>query len=240
MMIHKHNNMNRKIWKNENVLHTNVRDVMFYVVWGFIDFVRNNSKELHIKNQDIIDIIFYGDLVNYFYDKLSDVNICVVLDLKHLKQKDAFHMLNAFYDKWIQTHICKIYGHKIKMRFTDKHNPPFMDRYTYGSEYSIIRNEWIFKPLQITNTQLCKIRDDSVKTYKQIMRDFHIVKKNNFVDAIPLYNNIQKSFEMSLVSDYTQPITPMYFAYKKIQQRKILQKLEHQIIKKQSKKFVLK
>ena len=113
MKIKLHKNLDKKIWDNTNNIRPVVRDMLLSIAWAYIDYVRN-EYEINITNSDIKDILVFGSTTQLFYDKQSDIDVCIVLDMDHIKQQhptiNIDRMLKLYYYDWAMVHICKIYG----------------------------------------------------------------------------------------------------------------------------------
>jgi predicted nucleotidyltransferase len=244
-MLRKHKNLDKKIWVQNDKLHSDVQDMLLSIVWCFIDFLRN-KHDLHIKNSDVKDIILFGSMTNYFYTKKSDIDICIVLDMTGLSKQypnlNIAQTLKLYYYDWAMIHLCNIKGRKIDLNIEDMNNNPFGGRYRTGSNYSLLNKEWIFKQTPISDDDFKKIRKSGIALYKRIMQDYNKVKHDGFQmqDMEILYKNIMASKRATYNLNYQQVITPMYIAFNELKKHHIIDKMHKKIIKIQTKKFTLK
>ena len=243
MKIKLHNNLDKKIWDNTNNICPVVRDMLLSIAWAYIDYVRN-EYEINITNSDIKDILVFGSTTQLFYDKQSDIDVCIVLDMDHIKQQhptiNIDRMLKLYYYDWAMVHICKIYGRKIDLNFQDVTTPVFETQYRRGPNYSILQNKWLFKPITFSKSEISDIESQANDVYKQIFKDYKTVKRNGFkLDEIKqFYNNIIASKKQSVEDG--QIINPVYMAIRQFKHRGYIKKLHDIAVQKETDKFVLK
>ena len=245
MEIRKHNHLEPKIWTTNNTLYPESREMFLSIAWAFIDNVRCRMG-LEIYNSDVKDIFVYGSIANYFYNKKSDVDICILLDMDSVKAKNPERNveqdLTMFYYNWAMTHHCNIYGRKVDISYEKVNSDRAKGHYRTGAMYSLIKNDWIYAPVIISDAEFHDITSKAKSIYKKIVKDYKVVKKNGFIrDEIEtLYKNIYHSKNTAHDENITQPVTPMYIAFRKVRNRGIIDRLQQEAIKKESAEFVLK
>ena len=183
MTITRHKKLDPKLWLNNEHIKPDVRDMLLAISWNLIDFIRNRYA-LNIHNSDIKDIIMFGSTANYFYTKKSDIDICIVMDITALEQQypnmNIMKMLKLYYYDWAMVHTCSIRGRKIDLNFEIYGAPQFNGRYRTGANYSIMHDDWIFKPIIIPRQELRDIVHQGNTIYKQIIHDYPPLGKSYF------------------------------------------------------------
>lgn len=250
MTIVKHNYLEPHLFNRNEKLKTPVRDMLLKIANCYIDYIRDH-KGYEIQSEDIKDIFIYGSSTNYFYNKKSDIDMCIVFDLSKMTNNNPNinvpQNLKMLYYDWECLYHCIIYGRKIDISFEDVNKRKNCSenedrRWRTGAAYSLINNDWIYKPVYVSNAEFRQIKREARKIYNQIMHDYKRVKRNGFqLDEIQeLYKNIYESKNASQVMNVAQPITPMYIAFRWIRNKGIIKKLRVEAVKKTSEPYVLK
>lgn len=243
LKLHKH--LDEKIWDKNDIMQPVVADMLLSIAWAYIDYVRN-EYDMPIRNSDVVDIIVVGSITQLFYDKKSDIDICIVLNLEKTQQKhpnmNIPNTLKLYYYDWAMTHICKIYGHKIDLNINDEKTPECDDRHVRGPNYSLLQNKWLFKHVTLTKQELKDTEKQAEQIYKQILSDYKKVKKNGFKpNEIKLfYDNLIASKRYSLNNDNKRVINPVYMAIRYFKHKGYISKLRKIAIQKETEKYVLK
>lgn len=245
MKIKLHKHLDTKIWNKNDTIRKDVSDMLLSIAWAFIDYVRN-EYDMDIRNNDIHDIIVFGSITQLFYDKKSDIDMTIVLNLERLEKQfpglDITKWFKLYYYDWAMIHICKIYGHKIDLSIQDTREPVIKDRYRPGANYSLIHQKWVFKPRALSHKEIKETELLANKVYKQIFHDYKIVKKNGFKleECEKLYQNIlaSKNSEIMMLPD--KSITPTYMAFRQFKHNGYIKKLRTKAVKKETAKYVLK
>ena len=245
MKIVKHKHLEPKIWNKDNSLRNEVREMLLSMAWAYIDNVRCKMG-LKIHNSDIQDIFLYGSITNYFYTRKSDMDMCILLDMDKIAERNpdarVEQSMTMFYYNWAMTHHCCIYGRKIDISFENCNSTKSRKHFRTGAMYSLVNNNWIYTPVIISDSEFRQITKEAQSIYKNIMRDYRIVKKNGFQqdDIERVYKNIYRSKNVSHDANVTQPVTPMYLAFRKVRDRGIVDSLRNHAIENESEEFVLK
>ncbi len=246
MEIRKHKKLNPQIWGKDNLLKKPVSDMIMLIMRSYLDSIRV-LQHIDIDESDIRDVFVYGSSANYFYTKKSDIDICIVIDFDSVAAKNPNVAVNAqnfklFYYNWAMTHHCKIYGRKTDVSIEKANNYFFANRYRSGPCWSVIKNEWTFKPIIVSDAEFKTIRSQARYVYKQMMHDFRRVRRNGMtmLDTKKMYDNIYASKNATHYANADQPITYMYIAFRKIRDRGIIAKLRDRMVELESKDFVLK
>lgn len=245
MKIKLHKNLDKKIWGDSEHMKPVVLDMLLSIAWAYIDYIRN-EYDMPIRNIDIKDIFVFGSITQLFYDKQSDIDMCIVLDLDNTEQKfpnsNIEKQLKLYYYDWAMVHICEIYGRKIDLNFSDAKTPEFDGRYRRGPIYSLMKKEWFLKPVVLSNIELKHIESQAASIYKQILRDYKTIKRNGFkLDEMKqFYSNIIASKKQSLENDTERVINPVYMAIRKFKHNGYIDKLRKKAVQRETEKYVLK
>ena len=228
--IQKHKTLNKKIWIDSEYLNLHISDLLMKFLWQFLQDIKNKYN-INVSDLDINDIILYGFTADYFYHKKSDINILVVLNTKKLEKQfpntDIAEMLKRYYYNWNLEHHAKIYSHKIIIDFTSYDIKLFNPRHRPGPQYSILSEQWLFKPIPVSQKDLYQMMNDAKKTYDEIMHDYKDIKKNGFIfnQVKNLYSNIASSLNIAYHDNPTQNINSMHIAFYKLTRKGIIKKL---------------
>jgi hypothetical protein len=245
MKIRKHKHLEPKLWDKNNVLQKPVRDMLMRVVTSYIESTKKVSQ-VNLDMSDIKDAFVYGSCASYFYNNKSDIDMCIVIDPDAIAAKNegmnVMHNLKLYYYNWAITHHCKIYGRSLDVSFEDVKKTQTHKRYRSGPCFSIIKNEWLYQPVVISDLEFKKIQHDANLVYNQIMADYKKTKKNGFkpAEVQKLYSDIYASKNLTHEENMEQPVTYMYIAFRRIRGRGIINKLRDKIVEFESKDFVLK
>ena len=129
--------LNPKIWLDNNLINSRVRLRLLDIADTFID-------GLDIDWVKIDDIILTGSLANYNWSKYSDFDVHIVIDFKEVDERTDF-VANYFNSKkkiWNNEHEnLKIYGFPVEMYVQDKN-----EVHTSSGVYSLEKNKWLVKP----------------------------------------------------------------------------------------------
>ena len=245
MKIKLHKNLDQKIWDKNDNLYPDVSDMLLSIAWAYIDYIRNEYS-INIKNSDIQDILVFGSVTQLFYDKKSDIDVCIVLNLDNAEQQfpnlQIEKQLKLYYFDRAMVHICKIYNRKIDLNFQNMRNPDFDGRYRRGPIYSLLKKEWVLKPVSLSKQEIKNLETQATVIYKQILNDYKKVKSNGFQlnEINEFYANIIASKEHSLENDNERIINPVYMAIRKFKHDGYITKLRNKAIQKETEKYVLK
>lgn len=128
--------LNPKIWDNENTLNKKVREKLLATVSEFIDFL---GVPILVE-----DIIFTGSLSNYNWSKYSDIDLHIVADFNQFQDEllplyeELFKVKKTLFNT---DHDIKIFGYEVEMYVQDSNAAHFS-----SGVYSVLNNEWNNKP----------------------------------------------------------------------------------------------
>lgn len=130
--------LNPKIWKNENKLQPQVRAALLKNAIEFIKFL--NLEKLPIK-----DIRFTGSLANYTWTDFSDLDVHIVIDFNELDaDEDTLRELFKTKKSLWETKIkAKVKGYDVELYVED-----INEDVNSTGVYSLIKDQWIEKPIK--------------------------------------------------------------------------------------------
>ncbi len=151
--------LNPKIWDNNDTLNKEVREKLLAVATEFIDFL---GVPILVE-----DIIFTGSLANYNWSKYSDVDLHVVADFNQFSDdllplyQELFKVKKTLFNT---DHDIKIFGYDVELYVQDSNEAHFS-----SGVYSVLNNEWDNKP-----------KKENVKIDKNLIRQ----KSNQWMEII--------------------------------------------------------
>jgi predicted nucleotidyltransferase len=128
--------LNPKIWDNDDTLNKEVREKLLAVATEFIDFL---GVPILVE-----DIIFTGSLSNYNWSKYSDIDLHIVADFNQFSDnmlplyEELFKVKKTLFNT---DHDIKIFGYEVELYVQDSHAAHFS-----SGVYSVLKNEWNNKP----------------------------------------------------------------------------------------------
>ena len=220
-----------RVWESRVHLNPLVNQTLQMAVWEFVRYLSMVAK-LPIDKSDVVDVFIHGSITNYYWDKFSDVDVCIVADLSRLRATmpgDEVTILRALKWAWKRMFNISVYGRGVDIKLVDCRdvcNPLHKDC-MYGSHYSLLRDVWVVTPVRIPDKQLRQIRMAAYKRYRVIMRQCrYILRHNKPYDFIDSYlDSLQRIRKASMYTTISQPITPMTMAFKMARNTQIFRKL---------------
>jgi predicted nucleotidyltransferase len=129
--------LNPLIWDEEEIK-PEVRDMLLKIAIEFI-------KSCKLDAYKYKDIVFVGSMANFTYTPQSDIDLHIIVDFNQFKIDDE--MLGEFFDAkkvlWLENHDIRIKGHVVECYVQNSQEP-----YTSLGVYSLVKNEWIRKPVK--------------------------------------------------------------------------------------------
>ncbi len=151
--------LNPKVWDNDDKLNKKVREKLLAVATEFIDFL---GVPILVE-----DIIFTGSLANYNWSKYSDVDLHVVADFTQFSDdllplyQELFKVKKTLFNT---DHDIKIFGYDVELYVQDSNEAHFS-----SGVYSVLNDEWDNKP-----------KKENVKIDKNLIRQ----KSNQWMEII--------------------------------------------------------
>lgn len=136
MSFHSKENLNSKIWVNEDEMKPKVRQRLLEISNQFIEYLK----------VDIIvsDIIMTGSLANYNWSEYSDVDLHILADFSQFPKEqlplyeDLFKLKKTIFN---DKHDITIFGYEVELYVQNEEESHFS-----SGVYSVLNNEWISKP----------------------------------------------------------------------------------------------
>lgn len=135
-----HDELNDKIWDDEDHLNSIVKDHLLKIANIFIEFV-------DIPENSIEDIVFCGGNANYNYTKYSDMDIHIIVNDNAFKGCDKYaeDYFKAKKNLWSYEHDITIKGYPVELYIQ-----PMSEKFTTNQGvYSLNADEWIQKPTKV-------------------------------------------------------------------------------------------
>ena len=152
--------LNPKVWDNEDMLNKEVREKLLAVATEFVDFL---GVPILVE-----DIIFTGSLANYNWSKYSDIDLHIVADFSQFSDdllplyEELFKVKKTLFNT---DHNIKIFGYDVELYIQDSNEAPTLS----SGVYSILNNDWKNKP-----------KKEKIKIDKNLIRQ----KSNQWMEII--------------------------------------------------------
>ncbi len=132
-----HDELSPLIWDGYE-MKKNVRLILLENAKTFIEFS-------NLDKYKFTDIILTGSMASYNYTKHSDIDLHIVLDFKQISEDIELveDLLKSKKKLWSKIYPTEIKNHEIELHFQDINHA----HYAIGV-FSIIKNEWIKKPVK--------------------------------------------------------------------------------------------
>lgn len=132
-----HDELNPKLWKNEDELHPDVQEALVKVADEFFKF-------LDIKSLPVKDITITGSNANYNWTKISDLDVHLLVDMEDVEAE--WGSLAALYfdstkKNWNDTHEVKIKGVPIEVYVQNE-----AEEHVSTGVYSLKSKSWLIRP----------------------------------------------------------------------------------------------
>lgn len=179
LKIQYHDTLNPKLWNNEGVLDSEVRDKL-------LQFASTWQEFANIPDKAVKDIIMTGGNANYNYTDVSDIDVHLIVDKDKIAKGNEL-LDDYLQDKkmlWTMAHSITIKGYPLE---------PYAQDYKAGypvnqGAYSIKNNKWVQKPEHIDGTIVDdKLLKQKVKFYGKMIDD--MIKNHMDTDA---FSNLKK------------------------------------------------
>jgi hypothetical protein len=174
--------LNPNIFKNEK-LKPEVRKVLIRIFNYFMTLIDTNA---------VIDsVVITGSIVNYNYNKFSDVDLHILIndnDYNSLEEyNQVYELLTTKSKLWNYEHEnLKLYGHNIEI-YIQEYNEPHRS----SGIYDLISDKWVIKPNKISKDMdkdyLKNKLENIVNKIEVILKTDDINKLENFIDDLKKY-----------------------------------------------------
>lgn len=168
-------NLNPKIWDFDKSLRPEVAEILTRIYISFMTILSKYSGVPLDIEKDVIDVIFCGSSVEYFYNKNSDIDITIIIKPdRYLKQMhpDIFDRLIGFIQNFFTTKYSpNIYGIKVDINLSALNDNTF-------ARYSLIQNKWLREPTRLSDQEIKEIEKEYNKIYTDIRKDIICLLKD--------------------------------------------------------------
>ena len=245
MFIYKyHKNLMPKLWNQNNELDKLACQSLKMIAYEFIKYL-NTVIGLPITHADVYDVYIHGSCTNYYWDKHSDIDLCIVANLTKLRKKisgiNEEQLFNSLVSSWRRNFRIKLYGRRVDIKLKDKHDRKNQINPVAGCHYSLFKNDWEIPVVRLGDSDLRQLKRDAYRKYRVIMRQCkYLIKHKMSADFVNAYLVELRNLRNTYMLDYAQqPITSYAIAYKAVRNTGILNKLYKMARTDQSKKYNL-
>ena len=225
--IEYHKTLNPKIWLPDGTMDRAVARTLVAVAMDYVDYM--HAIGFPIDRTDVREIFVFGGIANYFYDKNSDIDVCILADLTNIKKKldgiDFFTFYKSLLHTWRRQFQLSIRGLGIDLSLEDTNTPKNEpDWYRSGPSYSVITNTWIHAPQRLSPETLREYRRRAKQIAQNIIREAHKIAANG--GRLDEFVHLQQKLrDDSMRANYMQPITPETMAFKMVRNTGLFIKL---------------
>ena len=190
---------------------------------------------LPIVVSDVRDMFIHGSITDYYWDKCSDIDLCIVLDLAKVRaclgKLNSGPVMRALIRDWKRMFKLSVFGRGVDITFRDV-SDSFDDAGCYlkpGAAYSLYRDSWIRPPVRIPYNKLRLMRRMAYKRYRVIMRQCrYILRHKKSAEFVGAYlSGLEQCRVNSIGLSYEQPITSMTMAFKMVRNRGMFRRLRN-------------
>ena len=184
---------------------------------------------------DVRDMYVHGSITNYYWDKYSDIDLCVVADLSRMRAAlgnlSESALMKPLMRGWRGAFFISIFGRSVDVKLVDYRDVDNLQHKDcmYGPYYSLFRDSWVRTPVRIPDDELRLMRRVAYKKYRAIMRQSRYLlyhkKSAEFVGAYMA--GLQQIRRRSMSRDLNQPITSITMAFKMIRNRGMFRRLRN-------------
>lgn len=232
------------LWAPDMQLRTMPSNSLQMIVWHYIAYMQNVG--LPVKDEDIVDVFLHGSTSNYYYDSTSDIDICIVMDIRRLSNAlpgvDIFALTKAMKIAWMRNRRIRIYGRGVDISVVDVAQPKYgPGMYKVGPAYSLPRDMWIRRPMRLGDAEIRTLRRQAHKIYRRYKKLFLECYKNKMSDTF--LDTFLSRLWSERIDAYSvspqQPITPETMAFRMMRRCGILNKIKVRMETIKNKNFTL-
>ncbi len=239
-----HKNLAPDIWESPTKMNPLVVHSLKMIAAEFVNYLCNFAK-LPVSVADIQDVFVHGSIANYYWDKYSDIDLCIVADLSKLRNylhsSDDYILFKGLLTSWYRVYDISIFGRGIDLKMIDIRDTNKTLTMIVGPSYSLKKDRWEKTPVRLTKSELrtqCRIA--RIK-YRAIMRQCRYMLRHKmpseYVDAYLV--NLQKVRLASATYQDNHPVTSTTMAFKMVRNTGTFRKLRKMSKGQRSKKFRL-
>ena len=237
-----HNTLNKKIWNADGKINPRVAQILIAMAREYIRYL-GAIVGLPISEQDIYDITIHGSLADYYYDKHSDIDLCIAVDLTELQKRipniNTVLLFNSLTRTWKRNFIISIFGIKVDIILSEKQYFLNNLKINIDAFYSLVHDAWIHTPKKLDKQELKNVSNMTKKRYKTIMRQCKRLLQNKATsDEIDEYLIMLKKHRHQCQKNSVTP--SVNFAFKMARNTGIFYKLLKKSNKRATQQFFVK
>ena len=244
VMFKYHKTLAPRVWDSQTKINPLVRQSLMMMAGELVRYLGDVVK-LPISPSDIRDALVHGSITNYYWDKYSDIDLCVVADLSRLRQMlngaDETVIINSLKHSWRRTFKISLFGRGVDFSLVDVNDGYDATHKKVGPSYSLVQDRWIETPVRLSDSELRSLRRVAYVKKHAIMRQCRtILRQQMLPEYIDTYLvNLQKIRSQSMRAQYKQPITSMTMAFKMVRNTGMLRRLRRISREQRSRKYQL-
>lgn len=228
-----------RLWHGDAIV-PQTADMLMRLTDDFLKYMR----EMGAPVSGVVDVLVYGECADYYWDRNTVINICVLADLADVAGSRNWHVFyKSVFRSWLQTMHVSVYGHGIEIMIIDLHSwngAPEANK--TGAWYSLRRHSWGHRSVCLTRAQLRECRKMARQRYRAIMRECRYILRNKmspeFIDVylVELKTRVQNWS----ARQYFQSVSSADMAYKMVIRTGILGKMRRYARTQRSRSYVLR
>lgn len=242
-----HKTLAPRIWNADLSIDQLVSQSLQMMAWEFVRYLQ--MVGIPLQDADVRDIFVHGGISNYYWDKCSDIDMCILVDLSRVRAAlpadiDWFMLYKSLLHSWKRTYRISIHGRGVDISIadvTEMYGAGNTGYHKVGPAYSLVHNSWIRPPQRMSDAQIRALRRGARLRYRVIMRQCRYMLRTKMSDAfIDAYLvNLQNIRTQSMAAQYQTPVTPMTMAFKMVRNSGTLRKLRKLALRQRSKTYRL-
>lgn len=193
-----HDSLNPEIWDGEH-LRQDVRIALLKIAKEYYSFLDINVP--------LMDVIITGSQANFNYTKYSDLDLHLIVPYEKVRCDMAIdELFRTKRDLWRATREILIHGVQVELYAEDVEEP------VTGSTYSVVRGEWLKKPVPI------KAKYDKKEVMRLVDLWERIIDKAIATDSLEVCLSVKsllKSFRQAGL-DKSGEMNPANLAFKSL------------------------
>lgn len=224
------------MWDRGNHMRPDVR----VAIIGIVNQVLVELKKLRIPfdMSDIHDILVHGSMADYYYNKDSDVDVCIVCNFarvsKALPELDVNLLLKTIAVAAFANLLPLVCGRQLDITFTDVYSPKYgKNRYKVGGCYSVQSDKWVHKIVKLSKHEIYQKIQDAKPIYKSMRGQIIklLVDNVGYGKIIEYTNALMYDRRISYDQNPEQPLTPYVIAYRMLKESGLLPKAYERTMK---------
>lgn len=178
-----HDELNKDLFDNNDLLKDNIRKILIRIFDYFMTDIDVNT----IFNT----VTITGSIVNYNYNKLSDIDLHILIDKNDYKSEKEFNntyeLISTKAKLWNYEHEnIKLFNHNIEIYIQD-----LSEIHKSSGVYDLIENKWLTKPSkqnkEIDKKYLKRKLNNIISKIENILEINNLNTVTNFIDNLKKY-----------------------------------------------------